>query len=100
MKKLIILSTIIILASTSHTMAQMIVKIKPQRPNVVMVKPTKIHKNKIWIEGHWKWAKQAKNYQWVKGRWVKSRINKTWRNGKWKKIPAGWKYVPGQWSKS
>jgi len=88
-----------LLLSSSGIMAQFIVKVKPQRPSVVIVNPTKTYKNKIWIEGHWRWDKQVKNYQWTKGRWTRAKTNRTWRAGKWKKIPAGWKYVPGHWAK-
>jgi len=99
MKKFILLFAIILLLSTHDIMAQMIVKAKPQRPKVVLVRPNKVYKNKVWIEGHWKWNKRTHNYQWIKGNWTKSRPNRTWKAGKWKKIPAGWKYVPGYWSR-
>ena len=79
---------------------QMIVKVKPQRPKVVVIKPTKVYKNKIWIEGHWRWSNQSNSYQWVKAHWAKKKRNSKWKAGNWIKMPAGWKYVPGHWLRS
>jgi hypothetical protein len=100
MKKNILFSTIILILIAPNLMGQMIVKVKPQRPAVVIVTPNKSIKNKAWIEGHWAWSRKSKNYRWVKGRWVKSRKNQVWVTGKWSKVPAGWKYTPGRWSRT
>ena len=93
------MSGIIVLLTATSLMGQMIVKVKPQRPNVVVVKPNKVSKNKVWIDGHWKWNNRTHKYQWIKGCWVKSPKNQAWVSGKWLKVHAGWKYVPGRWSK-
>lgn len=100
MKKIILLSAVTLLLSSSNLVGQMIVKVKPQKPKIVIVKPSKIYKNKVWMDGHWKWSNQSSSYQWVKGHWTKRRRNNTWKAGKWQKLPAGWKYVSGRWATS
>lgn len=99
MKKYVVLSAIIIFFAATNIKGQMIVKVKPHRPNVVIVKPNKVYKNKVWVDGHWKWSKRSQNYQWTKGHWVKRRPNNRWVVGKWQKVPSGWKYVPGRWAR-
>ena len=75
--------------------AQIIVKIKPRAPKVVVVHK-KHRPNYIWVEGHWKVNRYGK-YVWVEGHWVKKRHGYVWVNGHWKKVRSGWIWVPGHW---
>ncbi len=97
MKKVIFLSlTLFILSGFSiNTNAQIIVKVRPKAPKVVIV-PHKARPNHVWIAGHWKVNKSGR-YVWVKGHWVKKRHGYVWVNGHWKKVRGGWIWVPGHW---
>ena len=77
--------------------AQVVVKIKPARPKVVVVKPPKPGPKHVWINGHWKWSKKRKEYIWVKGYWLKPKKGRAWVPGHWEKVPGGFKWVPGHW---
>ena len=75
MKK-IIFSTLIFFMISSSTYAQKIVlkrnnkkivKVIPNKPKVIIVKPNKIKRNHIWIRGRWKWSVRKSKYVWEKG---------------------------------
>lgn len=63
------------------THAQMVVKVKPEKPKVVVVKPAKPKQGHVWRAGHWKW--NGTNYGWVKSHWVKTRVGHNWMAGHW-----------------
>lgn len=94
MKTLIVL---ILLGLGSFINAQVVVTVKPNRPKVLVVKPAKTKRGYVWIPGHWRYDKPAKEYRWVKGRWKKKRRGHTWVEGHWKKTPRGHQWVPGHW---
>ena len=48
-----------------------IVKVKPNHPKTIIVKPKKIRRNYVWIKGHWKWSLRIGRDVWVKGKWKK-----------------------------
>lgn len=95
--KIIFTSSLIIL-STGLLQAQIVVKAKPKRSKVVVVKPNKPGPNYIWIDGHWQ-AGPNNNYVWVAGSWVKARAGAVWVAGKWKRVRTGWRWIPGHWKK-
>lgn len=77
--------------------AQIVVKVKPQRPKVVAVKVKQPAKGMIWIDGHW--IVKNNKYVWVDGSWVKNRPHHIWIAGHWQKVRAGWRWIPGHWKK-
>ncbi len=77
--------------------AQIVVKVRPATPKVIVTKPRKPFSNAIWIEGSWVWNKRSNRYVWQSGKWVKPRRNRTYVAGRWIKRPNGWLYVPGKW---
>ena len=96
---LIIAMLVFSLFGLAQSHAQVVVKVKPVRANVVVVKkPNRPGVNYIWIEGHWKWNKKRNAYVWVDGRWAKRQGNKKWINGHWRKSKRGWIWVPGHWA--
>jgi hypothetical protein len=100
-KKQLILIAIVFFAFTglSEVYSQFVVKFKPVRTHIVVVKKTKRPgTNYVWINGYWKWNKKANKYVWMDAKWVKRPGNKTWISGHWRKDPAGWIWVPGHWS--
>lgn len=88
----------LILVMTAGAQGQVIVKVKPVAPKVVVVKKVR-PAGKIWIKGHWKWSPRQHRYVWVKGRHMKVRRNHVWVSGRWKQVRGGWLYVPGRWSR-
>lgn len=99
MKRLVLVVGVIIamVASVSVTNAQVVVTVKPKRPTVVIVKPNKVKRGHIWVDGHWRWNKKTKSYAWIKARWVKKKRGLVWVHGQWKKVPKGWVWVEGHW---
>ena len=77
--------------------SQVIIKIKPARPAVIIVKPAKPRPGRIWLEGHWKWNKRHHKYVWVTGRWMKAKRGHRWLKGHWIIAPGGHRWVPGHW---
>ena len=78
--------------------SQVIIKVKPVKPKVVVVKPAKPGPNHIWKDEHWQWNPKKKEYVWIEGHWIKRKKGKNWIPGHWKKVPAGCKWIPGHWA--
>ena len=88
---------LLVLAFILPAAAQVVVVKRPQKPAVLLVKKDKPDSDHIWIDGHWRWDKGAKEYVWEPGHWIKNRTGFRFVPGKWKKMPTGWKWVPGTW---
>ncbi|RMH66061.1 MAG: hypothetical protein D6677_01060 [Calditrichaeota bacterium] len=99
MKKsqIIILLTLIMLSFIAPGQAQIIVKVKPVKPKVVVVKPAPPAAGYVWVEGHW--VVKNKQYVWKKGHWVKAKKHHRYVNGHWKRARGGWVWIPGRWRK-
>lgn len=89
--------TIFMLFSGTNLMAQIVVKKRPKRPQIKVVKPKRPGKNHIWVDGHWVWNPRSKNYVWKRGHWVPKRKKHRYVAGHWEKVPGGWKWLPGTW---
>ena len=48
-----------------------VVKVRPNKPKIIIVKPNKVKRNYIWVPGHWKWSLRKGRYVWIKGKWKK-----------------------------
>jgi hypothetical protein len=99
MKKLVLIP-LLLLSFAFASQAQVIVKIKPVAPKVVIVKPAAPSSRHIWIDGHWKWDKIQKQYVWVEGYWIKQKRGHAWVDGHWLDTPNGFKWVPGHWKRN
>ena len=97
MKKrfLITLLTLISLFGISEAFSQVVVKVRPNRPAIVIKKPVKMPNGKAWIDGHWRWSKRMQSYVWVKGHAVRAKRGHIWVAGKRSKRSHGWNYNPG-----
>ncbi len=84
----------------SQAAAQIVVKVKPTRPKVVVAKPAYIKAGHVWVAGHWQWDKRAKKYTWVKGRQVRNRRGYQYVPGYWVAVQGGGaKWVAGSWKR-
>ncbi len=101
MKKLICLLVLLAAVSLQYNFhqanAQVVVKVRPARPAVVMAKPATVNKGHIWVDGHWHWDSKANRYVWKKGHWVRTKKGHNWVAGKWVTCDGGHKWVPGYW---
>lgn len=79
--------------------AQVVVKVRPNRPNVIVKKPAKVKRGYVWVAGNWKWDKRRKKYIWVKGRQVKARRGYKYTPGHWVAVNGGSKWVAGRWKR-
>lgn len=80
------------------TTAQVVVKVKPRRPALVIAKPTKAKRGHRWVDGHWQWNAKCACYKWKKGHWIRTRPGRTYVGGHWVVVKGGHKWVPGRWS--
>ncbi len=79
--------------------SQVVVKIKPARPKVLVVKPADPRPGYLWRTGYWRWHKNKHQYIWVKASWVKENPGHHWTAGYWKKNSHGHVWVAGHWKK-
>ncbi len=77
--------------------AQVAVKIRPVKPKVLVIKPSKAKRGHTWRSGHWKWHKKQNKYVWTKARWMKNKKGRKWVSGHWNKKGTGNKWIPGHW---
>lgn len=98
MKKILPLIALAVLTAV-NTQAQIVVKVRPSRPAVVIAKPAKANRGHVWIDGHWVWNKKCACYRWKKGHWVKARRGHAYVPGHWKSVNGGHKWVPGHWKR-
>ncbi len=101
MKKLfslIALLTFLSFHNAPKATAQVVVKVRPARPAVVLSRPAQAKANHTWVEGHWHYDTKAGKYVWVKGHWKKNRAGHTWTAGKWVACKGGHNWVAGRWT--
>ncbi len=90
----------LLLFTVNNLSAQIVVKIKPMEPTIVVVRPDSPGNDHVWIDGHWKWNDTRSEYVWVDGHWDKpGNPNWKWVSGHWKKSRGGWKWIEGHWKK-
>ena len=101
MKKLFVLVGLVVsffFAKSFTAVSQVVVKVIPPKPKVIVPHPAKPNPGHVWIAGHWKWSKKENKYIWVKGHWEKPiRPGAVWIPGHWIDTPDGHKWVPGHW---
>lgn len=98
MKKLILIVGLFFLGIfIPDGQSQVVVKVRPARPKVIVKKPARAKRNHVWVDGHWVYNKRQGKYVWRKGHYMKKRPGKVWVKGHWKKVPGGEKWVPGHW---
>ena len=100
MKKLFFLSLVTLFLGLGTASAQVVVKVRPARPAAVVVKPAKIKRGYIWVDGHWKYNKRHNRYVWVNAKYVRVKRGHAYVAGHWKSVPGGYKWVPGHWRRA
>ena len=70
---------------------------KPNRPHVIVNRPSYNRHGYIWREGYWKWNAFYGQYTWQKARWIKVQRNHYWVPGSWEIIPGGFFWIEGYW---
>ena len=73
------------------------VKVRPNVPKVMVVRPACPGPKHIWIDGDWVWNPKMNQYVWVEGKWVLPKESAVWIPGQWKNTRFGWVWVPGYW---
>ncbi len=73
------------------------VKVRPNAPNVVVVRPACPGPKHIWIDGDWVWSPQVNQYVYEQGKWIMPNNNVVWVAGHWKNNKHGWHWVNGHW---
>ena len=75
--------------------AQVVIKIRPQAPTVVVERPAPRH-GYYWREGEYR--PKHKTYVYVGPRWIKEKRGRTWVGGHWAPARGGEIWVPGHWN--
>ena len=70
---------------------------KPNRPKIIVNRPTYNRPGYVWVEGHWKWNRFKRKYVWKKARWKKIKRNHQWVPGYWHITSNGFYWVEGYW---
>jgi hypothetical protein len=82
-------------ATTSN--AQIIVKVRPPRPAVVVARPPAPGPGYVWVEEDW--VGRGNNYDWHGGYWAAPpRAGNHWVPGHWVQRRRGWVWMPGHWT--
>lgn len=89
----------ILMLSNLNTGAQIVVKVKPIKPKILVPKPAKLKHGHVWRTGHWNWNKSKNKYVWRKACWVKENHGHHWIGGHWIKNAHGHTWVKGGWKK-
>ena len=62
---------------------------KPNRPKIIVNRPSYNRPGYVWVEGYWKWNRFKRKYVWKKARWKKIKRNHQWVPGYWHMTPSG-----------
>lgn len=94
MKKILVMLAVILSVGIYTADAQIIVRVRPERPKYVrVVSPGPRH---VWIEEDWE--PRGQSYVFVGGRWAEPpRDRGRWVPGHWRHRPHGWVWVRGHW---
>ena len=83
--------------STAELSAQIVVRVRPPRPRVVVTaRPPAPSPRHVWIDEDWEPA--GAEYRWHGGYWAEPpRPHARWVAGSWKHSPHGYVWVAGRW---
>ena len=70
---------------------------KPNRPHVIVKRPTYNRHGYVWIEGYWKWNAFYGRYTWQKAGWIKVKRDHCWVPGFWEITAGGFFWIEGYW---
>ena len=77
--------------------ANRVVVAKPNRPRVIVNRPSYNRPGYIWRDGYWRWNDFYGQYIWQEARWLKIKRNHFWVPGFWQITAGGFLWVEGYW---
>ena len=98
MKRLVKTSALVLLLSlgAAAVQAQIVVRVRPARPAVVVKRPAAPGPAYVWVDDDWVLSGNA--YTWKGGYWAAPpRHGAVYIKGHWRKRGHGWVWVPGRW---
>jgi len=94
MKKSLLLVLLAIGFSITQLSAQVVVRVRPPRPHVVIT--TRPGPHHVWVREDWE--PSGTEYRWHGGYWVEPpRPKAVWVPGHWRKRPGGYVWITGHW---
>ena len=99
MKKLFASAAVLALAwlcTAASADAQVVVKVRPAVPAVVVARPAAPAPDYIWVDGEWVYSRN-RGYVWKEGYWLKPRRGYVWTPGRWTTVRGGHRWVAGCW---
>lgn len=65
----------------------------PPRVEIISAAPGDDH---VWVNGHWVWIANRRDYEWSPGHWQRVEPGEHWVAGHWVHEPHGWYFVEGR----
>ena len=82
--------------SAQESRAQIVVRVRPPRPAVVVTRPPAPSPRHVWVEEDWR--PHGRSYQWHGGYWAAPpRDRAMWVPGHWGHRRGGEQWIPGHW---
>jgi hypothetical protein len=99
MKKIIrilMLLSVVSLFAVTSSKAQIVVRVRPERPGPVVVRPYRPSPRHVWVSEEW--VPGGGTYVYHAGYWVlPPRPGTIWIAGHWRRRPNGYVWVGGHW---
>jgi hypothetical protein len=96
LKRILFVSTAIILFAVADSSAQLVVRVRPARRGPVVVRPVRPTAGHVWVGEEW--APRGRTYVSTPGHWVVApRPRAVWVAGHWDNRPRGYVWIPGHW---
>jgi hypothetical protein len=94
LKGALVAAVISMLSVTSD--AQIVVRVRPPRPKVIVVRSAPPSRYHVWVDEDWVVA--GRGYRWNGGHWAAPpRMHAVWMPGYWRNSRRGDIWVPGYW---
>jgi len=82
--------------SATAVQAQIIVRVRPPRPTVVVTRPPAPTPRHVWVDEDW--VQDNRGYRWHGGYWAEPpRARAVWVPGHWAGRHRGYAWIPGHW---
>ncbi len=98
LRKSLLLLTAALLFSVADSSAQLVVRLRPNRPGArVVVRGARPSPRHVWVDEEW--TPGSRTYVYHKGYWAKPpRPGAVWVAGRWEHRPRGYVWIAGHWN--
>jgi hypothetical protein len=91
-----LLFSALFMGMANYTNAQVVVRVRPAMPRVVVARPVAPSPRHVWVAEDWRPGRR--NYRWSGNYWAAPpRPQAIWVPGHWVTRPRGYIWAPGHW---